>query len=48
MTKILSIFYKFAWKDYIEIIQNFDTKNIKDFKPVQKFKEWGPKWNYNI
>ena len=39
---------KFEWIDKMEIIQNFDTKNIKDFKPVQKFKEWGSKCTYNI
>ena len=27
--KILRIYNKFAWKDEIEINQNFDTKNIR-------------------
>ena len=41
--KILRIYNKFAWKDKIEINQNFDNEKIKDFKPVWKFKDWGPK-----
>ena len=46
--KISRIYNKFAWKDKIEINQNFNTKNIEDSKPIQKLKEWGLNWNYNI
>ena len=30
LPKISRIYNKFAWKDEIEINQNFNTKNIKD------------------
>ena len=36
--KILRIYNKFAWKDEIEINQNFDTKNILNFSPSRKIK----------
>ena len=39
--KILRIYNKFAWKDTIEINQNFDTKNIKESKPICKIKRLG-------
>ena len=37
--KILMIYNKFTWNDKIKINQNFDTKNIKDSRPIRKFKE---------
>ena len=41
--KILRIYNKFAWKDKIEINQTFDTKIIKDLKPIRQLKDRGPK-----
>ena len=41
--KILRIYNEFAWKDKIEINQNFDIENIKDFKPIRKLKKQGSK-----
>ena len=36
--KILRIYNKFAWKDEIEINQNFDTKNISHSSRKRKIK----------
>ena len=36
--KILRIYNKFAWKDEIEINQNFDTKNILNSSRKRKIK----------
>ena len=33
------IYNQFELKDIIETNQNFDTKNIKDFKQIKKIKE---------
>ena len=36
--KILRIYNKFAWKDEIEMIENFDTKQISNSRPIHWIK----------
>ena len=36
--KILRIYNKFAWKDEIEINENFDTKKIPICRPIDSIK----------
>ena len=36
------IYNQFELKDTIETNQNFDTENIRDFKPIGKLKYRGP------
>ena len=36
--KILRIYNKFAWNDEIEIIENFDTKQILNSRPIHSIK----------